>query len=285
MENSRTKSEFIANMEQMSYGVKWYNHNKYITYTTPGGQKCRDNRLYEEIYLKERMEEIYGQRATQQIQRIKQNTVLGDRNTISAGETGKSVDEYGQFDGGISNQSADVCDTATDVRQADSDDDRNCEISGSDAKTNIGVTDMGGLEARHSADGQRSHEQSHARGEKVRIQPASGLSEANGNLKQEFEFHNYQQIKEHGKTTTSAGQYTDEKEMAVARDRSIDTGVVIGADTASKTLVLEAVRFIESLVVDKSEEEEKERQRQINTQKKATKTEKPQLRPWHGYVR
>jgi hypothetical protein len=42
-------------MERMGYGVKWIDHYKYITYTTPDGQKCRDNRLHEEKYLKERL--------------------------------------------------------------------------------------------------------------------------------------------------------------------------------------------------------------------------------------
>jgi hypothetical protein len=53
-------------MEQMGYGVKWLPNYKYITYTTPQGQndaqrhKCRDNRLHEEKYLKERMEGFFN---------------------------------------------------------------------------------------------------------------------------------------------------------------------------------------------------------------------------------
>jgi hypothetical protein len=61
MVQSRTKSGFIAGMEQMGYGVKWMPNYKYITYTTPEGQKCRDNRLHEENFLKERMEELYAE--------------------------------------------------------------------------------------------------------------------------------------------------------------------------------------------------------------------------------
>ena len=43
-----SKAVFIRNMKQMDYGVKWVDHYKYITYTTPDGQKCRDNRLYDQ---------------------------------------------------------------------------------------------------------------------------------------------------------------------------------------------------------------------------------------------
>ena len=46
MKQSRTKAEFIAHMERMGYKVKWEPHYKYITYTTPEGQRCRDNRLH-----------------------------------------------------------------------------------------------------------------------------------------------------------------------------------------------------------------------------------------------
>jgi len=60
MSRNHTKSGFIAEMEQMGYGVKWLPNYKYITYTTPRGQKCRDNRLHEGKYLKARMEECFN---------------------------------------------------------------------------------------------------------------------------------------------------------------------------------------------------------------------------------
>lgn len=60
MAKSRTRAGFISEMEQMGYQVKWLPNYKYITYTTPQGQKCRDNRLHEEKYLKDRMEGYYA---------------------------------------------------------------------------------------------------------------------------------------------------------------------------------------------------------------------------------
>jgi len=57
---SCSREEFIARMEQMGYEVKWNPHYKYITYTTPDGQRCRDNKLHETKYLKAEMEGYFS---------------------------------------------------------------------------------------------------------------------------------------------------------------------------------------------------------------------------------
>jgi hypothetical protein len=57
---SHSKAEFTACMKQQGYEVKWEPHYKYITYITPKGQKCRDNRLHEDKYLKANMEDYYA---------------------------------------------------------------------------------------------------------------------------------------------------------------------------------------------------------------------------------
>lgn len=50
--HSRSKEEFIEFMKRLGYGVKWIDSYKYITYTTPDGQRLRDNRLFDNKYLK-----------------------------------------------------------------------------------------------------------------------------------------------------------------------------------------------------------------------------------------
>lgn len=57
---SRNKHQFIEQMQKLGYGVKWIDHYKYITYTTPDGQRFRDNRLPDEKYLKTNMEELFA---------------------------------------------------------------------------------------------------------------------------------------------------------------------------------------------------------------------------------
>ena len=51
-----SKEEFISLMESEGYQVRWTDSRKNITYTTPQGMKCRDDRLYESRYTKEVME-------------------------------------------------------------------------------------------------------------------------------------------------------------------------------------------------------------------------------------
>lgn len=57
---SRSKKQFIEQMDKLGYGVKWIDHYKYITYTTPVGQRFRDNRLLDDKYLKTNMEELFA---------------------------------------------------------------------------------------------------------------------------------------------------------------------------------------------------------------------------------
>lgn len=53
---SSNKEEFIKSMNKLGYQVNWTDTRKYITYTTPEGYKCKDNKLYEEKYTKGVME-------------------------------------------------------------------------------------------------------------------------------------------------------------------------------------------------------------------------------------
>jgi len=43
---SRSKDEFIANMNKLGYQVDWTDTRKYITFTSPDGKKCRNRKLY-----------------------------------------------------------------------------------------------------------------------------------------------------------------------------------------------------------------------------------------------
>lgn len=54
LSNTNYKEEFILYVNQFGYDVNWQNTRKYITYTTPEGMKCRNNKLHEEKYLKEK---------------------------------------------------------------------------------------------------------------------------------------------------------------------------------------------------------------------------------------
>ena len=56
MKHAADKDAFVSLMASEGYAVRWESGRKYITYTTPDGLKCRDNKLHEEKYCKEAME-------------------------------------------------------------------------------------------------------------------------------------------------------------------------------------------------------------------------------------
>ena len=57
----RADREIVSS--DLIYAVRWESGRKYITYTTPDGLKCRDNKLHEEKYCKEAMEHEFRIRA------------------------------------------------------------------------------------------------------------------------------------------------------------------------------------------------------------------------------
>ncbi len=63
MKYAADKDAFVSLMESEGYTARWEDTRKYITYTTPDGMRCRDNKLHEEKYCKEVMEHEFRIRA------------------------------------------------------------------------------------------------------------------------------------------------------------------------------------------------------------------------------
>ena len=68
MERVGSQKEFIREMRRRGYDVRWEDGRKNITYTTPTGMKCRDDKLHEQKFRKEKMENEFRirQRAAEQ---------------------------------------------------------------------------------------------------------------------------------------------------------------------------------------------------------------------------
>ena len=64
MRCAENRDEFILLMRSEGYDVRWQDSRKNITYTTPDGKRWRDDRLHDEKYLKENMENEFGIRET-----------------------------------------------------------------------------------------------------------------------------------------------------------------------------------------------------------------------------
>ena len=99
MRRSRTKKEFIENMKQLGYGVRWENGRKNITYTHPSGRKVRDEKLHNRKYLKARMEHEF---------RIREEIIAGrieKAQYADAGTSPNAADYYREYDAGGVRQS------------------------------------------------------------------------------------------------------------------------------------------------------------------------------------
>ena len=90
MKYAADKDAFVSLMASEGYAVRWESTRKYITYTTPDGLKCRDNKLHEEKYCKEAMEHEFRIRAEIVSARTQAAQCPADR-TSDADTTSRSV--------------------------------------------------------------------------------------------------------------------------------------------------------------------------------------------------
>ena len=93
MRYAETREDFISLMESEGYQVRWTDSRKNITYTTPEGMKCRDDRLHEEKYTKEVMEREFRIRA--EIVRGRTETAEPAAGTVRTGHAAGRSHEAG----------------------------------------------------------------------------------------------------------------------------------------------------------------------------------------------
>ena len=159
------KDAFVSLMASEGYQVRWESGRKHITYTTPDGMKCRDNKLHEEKYCKEAMEHEFRIRAeivyarTQAAQHPAGSTSDADNASRSESHesglganderSGYTVVPCGSADGSVGEyQQADVAASHTDAdgRAAESG-----EASGADERTGWETEREAFFSARHQA--------------------------------------------------------------------------------------------------------------------------------------
>ena len=165
MKYAADKDAFVSLMASEGYAVRWESTRKYITYTTPDGLKCRDNKLHEEKYCKEAMEHEFRIRAeivyarTQAAQHPAGSTSDADNASRSESHesglganderSGYTVVPCGSADGSVGeHQQADVAASHTDAdgRAAESG-----EASGADERTGWETEREAFFSARHQA--------------------------------------------------------------------------------------------------------------------------------------
>jgi len=99
MKQAKSKHEFIRLMNDKGYKVTWRKERKYITYTTPDGKKCRDNKLHKEKYLKENMNSYFE---TIKLQRTSRNIAENIIKTIGYNSSHNEMGGKSKYKGDLS---------------------------------------------------------------------------------------------------------------------------------------------------------------------------------------
>ena len=134
MKYAADKDAFVSLMASEGYAVRWESGRKYITYTTPDGMRCRDNKLHEEKYCKEAMEHEFRIRA----ELIKRK--LRTAETNSGIETDESAEQrIGKYTAADDAAHRDPVRSAADDEQADGTGKRNKLGAGGNSKYVAGI--------------------------------------------------------------------------------------------------------------------------------------------------
>ena len=141
------KDAFVSLMASEGYAVRWESGRKYITYTTPDGMKCRDNKLHEEKYCKEAMEHEFRIRA-----KLVQRKFYRAEETDGGIETDESAEQrIGKYTAADDATHRDPVRSAADNEQADGAGRRNKLGAGGNPE------DPAGTEAVHRSDAGAEH--------------------------------------------------------------------------------------------------------------------------------
>ena len=133
MKYAAERDAFVSLMASEGYAVRWESGRKYITYTTPDGMRCRDNKLHEEKYCKEAMEHEFRIRA----ELIKRK--LRTAETNSGIETAESAEQHAAANSAADPAHCDPVRPAADDEQADGTGKRNKLGAGGNSEYVAGI--------------------------------------------------------------------------------------------------------------------------------------------------
>ena len=146
MKYAADRDAFVSLMESEGYTVRWEDTRKYITYTTPDGMRCRDNKLHEEKYCKEAMEHEFRIRA-----KLVQRKFRRAEETDGGIETDESAEQRAAANSADDTTHRDPVRSAADDKQAGKAGGRNKLGAGGNPE------DPAGTEAVHRSDAGAEH--------------------------------------------------------------------------------------------------------------------------------
>ena len=133
MRYAGSREEFLALLRAEGYDATWTDSRKNITYTTPDGRKCRDNKLHIEKYLKENMEAEFGYRTENDNTRNVDAAQKADGRGAASGDRRDSYREKLEGDARNAGQAVPAADAVGHRSENASDESRSAGISDQDA--------------------------------------------------------------------------------------------------------------------------------------------------------
>ena len=127
------REEFLILLRSEGYDAAWTGSRKNITYATPDGRKCRDNKLHIEKYLKENMEAEFGYRTENDNTRNVDAAQKADGRGATAGAQRDGDREKLECDARNAGQAVPAADAVRHGPENASDESRSAGISDQDA--------------------------------------------------------------------------------------------------------------------------------------------------------
>ena len=133
MHYAGSREEFLVLLRAEGYAANWSPTRKNITYTTPGGRKCRDRKLHMMKYLKENMEAEFGYRTENDNTRNVDAAQKADGRGAASGDRRDSYREKLEGDARNAGQAVPAADAVGHRSENASDESRSAGISDQDA--------------------------------------------------------------------------------------------------------------------------------------------------------
>lgn len=148
MTQAGDRREFCDILASVGYSVTWTDERKYITFTCPNGRKVRDNKLHDNKYTKENLEDEFRIR--------KQITEHAD--SQFHGQTESSIQNGSQDNRGNTVSADCLCDSEGGLERLSGMDETGSDLSAHAVSADCGADNQEGIRGLHGRDVERNPE-------------------------------------------------------------------------------------------------------------------------------
>lgn len=148
MTQAGDRREFCDILASVGYSVTWTDERKYITFTCPNGRKVRDNKLHDNKYTKENLEDEF---------RIRKQ-ITERAGSQPDGQTESGIQDSGQDDRGNAVPADHLCDSEGGLERLPGMDETGCDLSAHAVSADSGTDDQEGIRGLHGRDMERNPE-------------------------------------------------------------------------------------------------------------------------------